>query len=782
MNLALGFGLQKDSIGSNVNQPPIVGTPVIDTITDTTFVVSCIVDPGSTPLTPALHWGTTTSYASTPVNATEGEISETTECHFTVTGLIAFTNYFFKVVAGDVESDGGFTIPEELRDSSLVSWIRLNTNADFYAYTTTNILLDRSQGQALAANVLTTPASYTGGWSDLTGGRFQFTGTSDGQLNQTTGNVPFGYVWRMDYEIESTDANGTLFVTAAGSQLTAIVKSVGVGFVYIISNAAGNNFAIRMAGNTSGSLVIKNITLRQVAGNHLFTRNDNYHPAYNSGALYNGSNDYSKSFATAGLSCYLIAKKTASDLDFKVYTDLTGLGELNSGTLTLGGNHALSAYYAQTTKHIILRNSAAISQNVLDYLDLINNTKALPRMIIPSNIYAVVGSELALYADQVCYGTDSNDTSPTEYTVEFSCAKGTTTGRKYAFTPEAGDVGTIAMTINAINKITSVVVETVTTTINVIEATAPATVKDVVMLGDSLTDPGVITEKLRDKFVALTDNIPLFKGAYGAVPNKHVGYSGNDIANFMGTTARRWKFYISGVTTAPTRYATYTNNSSTFQVMEIVLTDGVGYIKCNRTVGTNSPQASGTLTKATGTGDNTITFSSSADTPSSPFYTDAGALSIADFKTNIGSSNIGIFTIQLGANSSNTTELSEVNRAAWITYAKQLIDALLANDANTKIVINLTSQDSHNPDGFGTTFPTSYQNKQNFRRNLRRLEEMILDEFDNAGYHANVSVGISGLGLNRANPPFDVDQFHPNADGSDQMALAQFPLLLKLLQ
>jgi len=772
----LGFRL-----GSNVNQPATIGTPVIDSITDTGFVISCLVTPGSSPVTPSLAWGTTTGYAGTPVNATEGEISEVTECHFTVTGLTAFTNYFFKVVAGEVESAGGFTIPEELRDSSLVSWIRLNTNADFYSYTTTNILLDRSQGQALAANVLTAPASYTGGWSALEVGRYQYTGTSDGQMNQTTGNVPFGYVWRMDYEIESTDANGTLFVTAAGSQLTSLVKTVGTGWVYIISNAAGNNFAIRMAGNTSGSLVIKNITLRQVAGNHLFTRNDNYHPAYNSGALYNGSNDYSKSFATAGLSCYLIAKKTASDLDFKVYTDLAGLGELNSGTLTLGGNHALSAYYGQTTKHIILRNTATISQNVLNYLDLLNSTKALPRMIIPSNIYAVVGKELALYADQVCYGTDSNDTSPSEYTVEFVCAKGTTTGRKYAFTPESGDVGTVAMTINAINKITSEVIQTKTTTINVIAATAPATVRDVTMLGDSLTDPGVITTNLQALFTGI-DNAPLFKGAYGTAPTKHTGYSGNDISNFMSSAARRWKFVVSGVTTAPSRYATYTNNSSTFQVMEVVLSGGTGYIKCNRTAGTNSPSVSGTLTRTAGTGDNTITYSAGYDAPASPFFTDAGVFSMSEYKTNAGITNLGVFTIQLGANSSNTAELSEVNRAAWITSMKTFVDAILTGDPTSKVIINITTQDSHNPDGWGTTFPTDYQNKQNFRRNLRRLWELIIDEFDEGAYHANVFVGVAGLGLNRANPPFTVDQFHPNADGSEVMAMQQFPLILKLLQ
>jgi hypothetical protein len=150
------------------------------------------------------------------------------------------------------------------------------------------------------------------------------------------------------------------------------------------------------------------------------------------------------------------------------------------------------------------------------------------------------------------------------------------------------------------------------------------------MLGDSLTDPGVITTDLQALFAGLS-NTPLFKGAYGSAPAKHTGYSGNDISNFMSSASRRWKFVVSGVTTAPSRYATYTNNSSTFQVMEVVLSGGSGYIKCNRTAGTNNPNASGTLTRTAGTGDNTITFSAGYDAPASPFFTDAGTFSMSEY-------------------------------------------------------------------------------------------------------------------------------------------------------
>jgi len=62
-----------------------------------------------------------------------------------------------------------------------------------------------------------------------------------------------------------------------------------------------------------------------------------------------------------------------------------------------------------------------------------------------------------------------------------------------------------------------------------------------------------------------------------------------------------------------------------------VLNDfGDGYIQCNRTAGTNSPRASGTLTRGTGTGDATIFDTAGYDATASPFFTDAGTVSISE--------------------------------------------------------------------------------------------------------------------------------------------------------
>ena len=70
-----------------------------------------------------------------------------------------------------------------------------------------------------------------------------------------------------------------------------------------------------------------------------------------------------------------------------------------------------------------------------------------------------------------------------------------------------------------------------------------------------------------------------------------------------------YTFTVSGVSVSPTNGAAYTNNGQTFYVVSTNIAAGSGTILCT---GTGAPGASGTLTKSSGTGDSTISFSSVA--------------------------------------------------------------------------------------------------------------------------------------------------------------------------
>ena len=78
--------------------------------------------------------------------------------------------------------------------------------------------------------------------------------------------------------------------------------------------------------------------------------------------------------------------------------------------------------------------------------------------------------------------------------------------------------------------------------------------------------------------------------------------------NFQITTPN-YVFVVSGITTAPTAGATYTNNTQTFTVTSTNLYGSgsaiYGTIACSAT---GAPTATGVLTKSAGTGDNSITY------------------------------------------------------------------------------------------------------------------------------------------------------------------------------
>jgi hypothetical protein len=106
---------------------------------------------------------------------------------------------------------------------------------------------------------------------------------------------------------------------------------------------------------------------------------------------------------------------------------------------------------------------------------------------------------------------------------------------------------------------------------------------------------------------------------------------------------KAYVFTVSGVTIVPTAGATYTNNSKTFTVIYAAATKVYA-------TGTGEPAASGTLTKASGTGDATIAFS--AMTSKAELYMrheSAGVKILTDLGRVIGGALTGLDTIPAAA-------------------------------------------------------------------------------------------------------------------------------------
>ena len=117
--------------------------------------------------------------------------------------------------------------------------------------------------------------------------------------------------------------------------------------------------------------------------------------------------------------------------------------------------------------------------------------------------------------------------------------------------------------------------------------------------GEDLLDDHGLTTRILDQTGVALDCMAIFQNAGGTAQ-----------------ALNRRQFTVSGITTAPTAGAIYSNNGSQFTVNYTTLT-GVapnisGTIQAWTSSGVNNPLASGTLTRVSGTGDNSIAYSAYA--------------------------------------------------------------------------------------------------------------------------------------------------------------------------
>lgn len=184
---------------------------------------------------------------------------------------------------------------------------------------------------------------------------------------------------------------------------------------------------------------------------------------------------------------------------------------------------------------------------------------------------------------------------------------------------------------------------------------------------DQISDHGLFTEVPDSATVALS-LVCVFKNAGG-----------------IGARFARRKFTVSGVTVNPTEGATYTNNGSTFTVMYANIVAGSGTIETWMSTPVADPTASGNLTKASGTGDASIAFSSWTTNRVVPTqYINAGVV------TNLGTSGAtrySITAIYALKDTKNTATIQYIGVPSNTTYSST---ASAANSIGTTTVPDVT--------------------------------------------------------------------------------------------
>jgi hypothetical protein len=441
----------------------------------------------------------------------------------------------------------------------------------------------------------------------------------------------------------------------------------------------------------------------------------------------------------------------------------------------------------------------ANSPNAVSHKELAKKVdKFTPRVTIPDTLTAVVGVELNIYYDGITLGIENNIiSSPQGLFVQFFGSIGQSLERQYRLNPVTDDIGNHSITIKVFDMFSRMLMEK-TVTVNVIPYSGPSAQKTIVQIGDSLFSGGKITTPIYDSFIALGGTTPIFEGSQGTAPKNHEAYGGWTFNRFATAGVLSHRFDVSGVTSISVG-AVYSNNGENYTVTEVNITTGSGNI--NTTSDSNiDPLASGTLTKVSGSGDSSVSYSSFTEEAGNPLWNPATTeLDIAYYRGNLSLEGlIDIVTIQLGVNDSfGDTFDSQAQVDLIIIDAKLIIDAFLADNAATKIILTLPTTGGNSRDGWAANYGSDYS-KISFENNIYLLRESMLSTFDSGAYSANVITGISGLAIDRkygysmttypvaaritdVNIDRHTNAVHPRQEGYDQIADAYFGELLNII-
>lgn len=305
---------------------------------------------------------------------------------------------------------------------------------------------------------------------------------------------------------------------------------------------------------------------------------------------------------------------------------------------------------------------------------------------LPDKIYAIVGDTLQLFFRGIIKAVD-----PYKYNIVVSCPKGKQYPRYFEYTPTIQDVGQTNFTITVKDNNRKVISTKQCLLITKNTVTSPSNTINVACFGDSLTAGGAWCKEAHRRLVE-SDGSPVGKGLTNIqfVGSKKIGTTG-----YFGVGGWTWdsyttqgrpayRFQVSGVSSLAVG-AVYTNNGNTFTIMEVNVTAGSGNILCSVSSLTPAPTDSGTLTKSSGTGDSTITFSSYSQDTQNPLW-DYGTnrMTFIPYANTVADGNIDVVYTLL---SWNGQEPGKENFSDVIAKIKIFADTLHSEFPNAKLKI-----------------------------------------------------------------------------------------------
>ena len=354
----------------------------------------------------------------------------------------------------------------------------------------------------------------------------------------------------------------------------------------------------------------------------------------------------------------------------------------NSGVPTLKRIETSGGVYSK-----IGNLEALQTQNKSNLVAAINEAANTPiEICLPDKIYAVVGDTLQLFLRSFV-----KTVNPYNYSIKITCNKGLQFNRYFEYTPIAGDVGTTDFTITVRNNNGVLLGSKTCSLVTAATPTSPSNQINIASFGDSLSGPGKWQEEACRRLIGS-----------GGTPSGHglnniafvgnmtqegwlahwCGYGGWTWSSYTSAGLKCFRFIIPSFTSLEIG-SVYTNNGYQYTVAEV---NPDGDMLFTTSSFDNVPEASGILTKVSGNGDATLTFTSATKESTNPLWdADNNKMSFIPYANQYCNGQIDVVMTQLGWNgmvSAYQTDFSSVE-----SQVKQFADCLHSEFPNAKLKI-----------------------------------------------------------------------------------------------
>ncbi len=364
------------------------------------------------------------------------------------------------------------------------------------------------------------------------------------------------------------------------------------------------------------------------------------------------------------------------------------------------------------------------------------------QIVLPSKIVSVVGDTIQVFKRSIIKAI-----TPEIYDLQADCPIGADYPRYFELTPVAGNIGTKTLKFSLRNfaaqsfdeKSCSLIVHTA--------PSDPGSMKRIAVFGDSLTQGGQWVVEAARRLLSNDAATPTMPAGNGLTNIKFIGAMGDGNARYYGVGGWSWKnyteagapafrFQVTGVSTI-VKGAIYSNNNHQYTIVENNTTGGVGNILCETGSGSYTPQSSGVLTKVSGNGDATITFTSAAADAKNPLWDNVNnRISFTKYVSNIGESSLDCVVFLLGWNTIGDVIDGFVNQR---TYIETLLSALHTQYPSAKVKIMGLQLPSLNG-GLGANYGASgtYSEKFNIIRSVLAYNKFLENLCAESAYNSFV--------------------------------------------